>query len=67
MDIRDRALYAGLEYVYIGNIRGVEFESTRCPRYRKMLIARRNYRVKFFNLDGDGGVYMRPRCAREYC
>ena len=42
---RAKALKAGLEYVYIGNIPGHEGENTVCPHCRKLLIHRRGYQI----------------------
>jgi pyruvate formate lyase activating enzyme len=43
----------GLNYVYVGNLPGTEWENTTCPGCRKVLIRRRGYRVLELNMD-DG-------------
>ncbi len=42
---RDLACQAGLKYVYIGNIPGLEAENTFCHSCGKMIIARQGYQV----------------------
>jgi pyruvate formate lyase activating enzyme len=42
---RQTALKAGLKYVYIGNLPGHDAESTFCHNCKKLVIARRGYRV----------------------
>lgn len=37
---------AGLNYVYVGNIPGNEYENTICPKCKKVVIDRVNYHVK---------------------
>jgi len=63
--IGDRARELGVEYVYVGNVGSSRYESTYCPSCGKLLIARRGYRVTYFNLDHSGGRYRCPRCGRE--
>lgn len=63
LEIRDKAIKAGIEYVYVGNVGVPEFEATRCPRCGKVLIARDGYRVRHFNLSRDGDNYRCPRCG----
>ncbi|MFH1665115.1 MAG: AmmeMemoRadiSam system radical SAM enzyme [Candidatus Omnitrophota bacterium] len=47
---------AGLEYVYIGNVPGGEYENTYCPICGKLLIKRLGYRVMKNNIkDGECG------------
>jgi len=60
--IRDYAVKQGLKYVYIGNVRDPELESTRCPRCGKTVIYRHNYRVLYHSLDHSGGRYRCKRC-----
>lgn len=43
----------GLHYVYVGNVPGSEYESTRCPACSRKLIGRIGYSVTELNLD-DG-------------
>ena len=52
---------AGLEYVYIGNVPGSEYENTDCPGCGSRVISRRGYRVT-----GNRLVAGRcPDCGRE--
>jgi len=48
---REIAKDAGIEYVYIGNVNEPALESTYCPKCRKLLIGRRNYRIFHYGLD----------------
>ncbi|MEW6413198.1 MAG: AmmeMemoRadiSam system radical SAM enzyme [Candidatus Zixiibacteriota bacterium] len=43
----------GLQYVYLGNLRGHPAESTYCPKCGKTVIGRRGYTIYEFNLDGN--------------
>ncbi len=43
---RKKALNAGLEYVYIGNVRDPETEDTFCPHCQKKIIDRDGYQMK---------------------
>ena len=43
----------GLEYVYLGNLRGHPSESTFCPKCGKIVIGRRGYNIFEYNLDGN--------------
>jgi len=45
------AVEEGLDYVYIGNVPGGNYESTRCPACSRVLIGRRGYSVLELNLD----------------
>ncbi|MCX8184938.1 MAG: radical SAM protein [Sulfolobales archaeon] len=65
LKIREEAVRAGVEFVYIGNTDVAEFESTKCPSCGKMLIERSSYRVTYFNLDKAGNKYRCSRCGRE--
>lgn len=52
--VRDEAISAGLEYVYIGNIAGHEGENTFCPKCGKRIISRIGYMVGDVHLkDGN--------------
>ncbi|MFC2089750.1 AmmeMemoRadiSam system radical SAM enzyme [Bacteroidota bacterium] len=42
---RDIALKEGLQYVYIGNVPGKDFQNTRCPECGNMVIERRGYTI----------------------
>ncbi len=44
---------AGLKYVYIGNVRGLNAENTRCPSCGAVLIMREAYRVAVTGLEKD--------------
>ncbi|MEM0223964.1 MAG: radical SAM protein [Desulfurococcaceae archaeon] len=61
--IRDYAMKQGLKYVYVGNVGDPELESTRCPRCRRTVIYRRNFRVLKFNLDFTEGKYKCRSCG----
>ncbi|HKK59621.1 MAG TPA: AmmeMemoRadiSam system radical SAM enzyme [Salinivirga sp.] len=43
---RKRAINAGLEYVYIGNVRDPETEDTFCPHCQKKIIDRNGYQMQ---------------------
>ncbi len=47
----------GLEYVYIGNVRGHPAESTYCPSCGKKVIDRNGYRIRQYNLKGNRCKY----------
>jgi AmmeMemoRadiSam system radical SAM enzyme len=55
---RDIALQTGLKYVYTGNVRDVERQSTYCPGCGKLLIERDRYVIPAYHLKGN-------RC--EFC
>ncbi len=54
----DIAKEEGMEYVYIGNVFGNEYEDTYCPHCGKLLIDRKGYNIVEFHIE-DG------RC--EFC
>jgi pyruvate formate lyase activating enzyme len=43
----------GLRYVYLGNVPGHPAENTYCPQCGKLLIERRNYQIRKYNLKGN--------------
>ncbi len=43
----------GLDYVYLGNLRGHKAESTYCPKCNTMLIERRGYKTTLKNISGN--------------
>lgn len=49
-EARQRALEAGLKFVYVGNVPDHEAENTYCPRDGRLLIERRGYLVTQNNL-----------------
>ena len=51
----------GLEFVYLGNVPGHAAESTYCPGCGKVLIDRRGYSIRAFNLEANRCKY----CDRE--
>ncbi len=51
---------AGLQHVYVGNVRDPEGGTTRCPRCRTALIERDWHRIRRYALTEDGRC---PRCA----
>lgn len=50
---REIARGIGLEYVYIGNVRGHRFESTYCPNCNSLLIERAGIYIAFHNISLD--------------
>jgi pyruvate formate lyase activating enzyme len=48
------ALETGLRFVYTGNVRDFEGESTFCPPCGALLIERRGYRIGAYKLTGEG-------------
>jgi pyruvate formate lyase activating enzyme len=60
-NIRNVAISAGLEYVYIGNVPGHEAENTFCPKCKKMVIHRTGYMIGEVRLkDGKCGYCGKP-------
>ena len=60
-NIRNVAISAGLEYVYIGNVSGHEAENTFCPKCKKMVIHRTGYMIGEVRLkDGKCGYCGKP-------
>jgi len=53
LDAAHMAFGAGLNYVYVGNTPPNEFENTRCPRCKKVVIRRTGFHVAEINL-ADG-------------
>jgi len=47
---RDIALSAGIKYVYIGNVPGLDAQNTICPKCKEMVVERRGYTVTQNNL-----------------
>lgn len=48
---RDIALSAGIKYVYIGNVPGLDAENTYCPKCREMVIERKGFTILQKNLE----------------
>ena len=48
---RDIALAAGIKYVYIGNVPGLDAENTLCPKCHEIVIERKGYTILQKNLD----------------
>jgi len=42
---RDIALAAGIKYVYIGNVPGLDAQNTYCPKCRELVIERKGYSI----------------------
>ncbi|MEM0361639.1 MAG: radical SAM protein [Sulfolobales archaeon] len=63
LEVREKALKAGVKYVYVGNVHDPKLESTYCPSCGKMLIERRYYRVRAFLLERAGDKWRCPRCG----
>ena len=59
---RSRALEAGLEYVYIGNVPGHRGENTYCPVCEHLLIERRGFTIIGYEITDEGFC---PDCERE--
>ncbi len=54
---RSIAMSKGIQYVYTGNVRDPDGNSTRCPQCQRLLILREGYDVRTWNLHaGCGGV-----------
>ncbi|MFC1566772.1 AmmeMemoRadiSam system radical SAM enzyme [bacterium] len=53
-DIRKIALKNGLNYVYIGNMPGIEEEDTFCPNCKNKIIDRRGYVILQKSIDDNG-------------
>ncbi len=51
---RDIALEEGLHYVYIGNVPGMGYEDTICPKCKKVVIRRMGYQVLENHVSKDG-------------
>jgi len=51
---RDIAREAGMHFVYTGNLRDADGESTRCRRCDALLIGRDRYAITAWNLDAGG-------------
>ncbi|MGC8586013.1 MAG: AmmeMemoRadiSam system radical SAM enzyme [Candidatus Micrarchaeia archaeon] len=49
----------GLNYVYIGNVPGSEYENTYCPKCGELLIERYGFYIKRWNITKDGKC---PKC-----
>ena len=58
---RKIALDCGLHYVYTGNIRDPEGQTTTCPGCGEALIERDRYQIRTYQLDGTGNC---PSCQR---
>lgn len=55
---------AGLKYVYLGNVRAWQYESTYCPRCNKLVIHRDGYQIMQKNLIASpDNPAVRNRCA----
>ena len=54
----------GLDYVYIGNVFGNEYESTYCPGCGKCVIGRDGHRLTSWNLDKENNC---KECSPQYC
>ncbi len=69
---------AGLNFVYAGNLPGLvdEYENTHCPSCRKLLVQRRGYRIKEYNISEAGhcsycgvkipGIWLEKTVNSEY-
>ena len=55
---------SGLRYIYAGNLPGqvAEWEDTRCPQCRELLIERHGYLIKNYRLTQDGRC---PKCSSK--
>ena len=48
---RDIALAAGIKYVYIGNVPGLDAQNTYCPKCRELVVERKGYSILQKNLE----------------
>ncbi len=49
----DIGIEEGLQFVYLGNVPGHEYESTYCPKCSNLIIERQGYEVVNFDIDDD--------------
>jgi len=47
---REIALAAGIKYVYIGNVPGLDAENTYCPKCRALVVERKGFSIIQKNL-----------------
>lgn len=48
---RDIAVAAGVKYVYIGNVPGLDAQNTYCPKCRELVVERKGYSILQKNLE----------------
>ncbi len=48
---RDIALAAGIKYVYIGNVPGLDAQNTYCPKCRELVVERKGYSILQKNIE----------------
>lgn len=65
LEIYRYAKEVGLNYVYIGNTRLSEYESTKCPNCGRVVIYRSGFEVVRFNLTFTGGSYRCTHCGAK--
>lgn len=53
LNAREIAIEEGVQYVFVGNIRGGGYEDTVCPECDKSVVARRGYRITGWHLDDE--------------
>lgn len=51
-----------LDYVYIGNTPFWEYSDTYCPDCKTLIVKRKGYDIKVYNVDEDGGC---KKCGRK--
>jgi pyruvate formate lyase activating enzyme len=56
----------GLKYVYLGNVPGHFAENTYCPQCGKLLIERRNYQIRKYNLKGNECKFCNQRIPGSF-
>jgi pyruvate formate lyase activating enzyme len=58
---RSIAISAGMNFVYVGNIPGTEYENTSCPKCKKLLIRRKGYQIAEYHLHNGNCFYCGAR------
>jgi len=54
---------AGINYVYIGNVPGTDYENTHCPKCKKMVVERKGFSVTFKNINNGNCGFCGSRIA----
>jgi pyruvate formate lyase activating enzyme len=58
---RSIANSAGINFVYVGNIPGTEYENTSCPKCKKLLIRRKGYQIAEYHIHNGNCLYCGAR------
>ncbi len=56
---------AGLKYIYAGNIRETNFESTFCPKCKNLLIKRNGYNTEIIGLHKENKITTCKNCGEK--